>query len=152
MPHMKFFQQVADIQNHLEKVIDAFHEEKFFLLESWGIDKSERIANILEEIEVCRYIIGCRLSIVRKNNVKKPSYEAVSRCFNRHLYFLEKIHRVKPNSRYPSSDYRYHVTKEAKACKHYLFKFSLPAWVDKLPEEILTYENKYPNHKERWGS
>lgn len=145
--HVKYFQALADIRNHYDEILRCFRNSQFalMLLESWGIDPSEKEL-ILEEREALRYLIGCQLMLVHDKNAKKPTIEVVNRCLNRHLVFLEKIHNChvynvnKHRSKF--------IQKQYKACRHYLFKFSLPAWYEKLPAEILTFENKYPHRKE----
>lgn len=142
MPHMKYFQGVADIESHYANIVENYKSGHWgrSLLDTWDIKEKDK-ADILEEKDVLRYLIGCQLSLVRDSNVKKPTIEAVNRCFNRHLKFLEDVHNCHQwnVNKYPSL----HIRKQYKACRHYLFKFSLRAWVDKLPDEILTYENKY---------
>jgi hypothetical protein len=141
---MKYFQAIADIRNHYDDILPKFKNQKYghVFLESWGIKPTEEDL-IIEEREVLRYLIGCQLSIVSETNSKKPSIEAVQRCFNRQLLYLEKVHKCHTYNvnKHPSKL----IQKQYKACRHYLFKFSLPAWYDKLPDEILTFENKYPD-------
>jgi hypothetical protein len=142
--HMKYFQPIAAIKNHYDDMVSHFDNPKWGhgVLESWGIALTEK-DEIAEEREVLRYLIGCQLDLVRDDNAKKPRVDLVNRCLNRHLVFLEKIHKChaynvnKHTSRL--------IQKEYKACRHYLFKFSLPIWVEKLPNDILTFENKYPS-------
>ncbi|PGP14587.1 hypothetical protein COA01_29985 [Bacillus cereus] len=141
--HLKYFQAIADIQNRYDEILNHFDNEKWGhdLLLTWGIELSEK-ENIIEEREVLRYLIGCRHMFVHKTNVTKPSLHVVQRCFHRYLSFLEKVHRCHAyNVNHHSSII---VRKKYKACRYYLFKFSLPAWYEKLPNEILTFENKYP--------
>lgn len=140
--HIKYFQPLADIRCHYESILNNFDGSRFgsSLLDTWGISLDEKEL-ILEEMDVLNYLIACRLGIARKNNAKKPSIEVVNRCFNRHLDFLEKIHNCHQwNVNKNKSKL---VAKQYKACRHYLFKFSLPAWEQSLPAEIPTYENKY---------
>lgn len=140
--HMKYFQAIADIENHYKEILRAMKDERYGhgLLETWGI-KPEEEELILEELEVLRYLIACQLGISSKKTTVKPSLEVVNRLFNRHLTFLEDVHNCHAYnvSKYPSSL----VRKEYKACRHYLFKFSLPAWYRVLPESIPNYEEKY---------
>lgn len=147
MPHMKFFQGIADIKNHLVDVLKHFDDEKWGkgLLETWGIAWSEQEKEMIaEELEVVRYLLACQGGIAHgHHNAKKPSIELVNRCFNRHLQFLETIHGC-----HQWNVNKHHsklVQKEYKTCRHYLFKFSCPAWVEKLPDEIPTLKNKYPD-------
>lgn len=149
--HMKYFQAIGRIIDHYDDILREWDRSKYghLLLETWGIEiTSKEKELIIEEREVLRYLMGCQLSLVRDTNSKKPKLEIAKRCFNRHLTFLEKIHSCHA---YNVNKYKSKlVQKEYKACKHYLFKFSLPAWYEKLPEEILTFENQYPDFgKER---
>lgn len=155
--HMKYFQGIADIQRHYAEILTRFKyldapdgEEELMklgalaLLESWDVSLNER-EEIEEEHEVLRYLLGCQLGIVSGRNAKKPSLAVVERCFNRQIVFMNKIFRVDDYNvnKYPNPL----IKKQFKTCRHYLFKFSLPAWYEKLPTEILTFENKYPDSR-----
>ena len=148
--HMKYFQGVADILNHYDNILENFREDRKYglsLLETWDVYPKDK-EDIIEEREVLRYLLGCQLGLVREENAKKPTLEVVERCFNRQIAFMNKNHRIDDFNvnKYPNPI----VKKEFKACRHYLFKFSLPAWYEKLPAEILTFDNKYPDfHKNR---
>lgn len=144
---VKYFQAIADIERHYDDIVKQFNPELKYglmLLETWDITVGDK-ENILEEREVLRYLIACQYGFTQKENVKKPSLEVVNRCFNRQLSFLEKIHKC-----HAYNVNRHHCPisrKEYKACRHYLFQFSLPAWYAKLPDEILSFENKYPRFR-----
>ncbi|AFV21901.1 hypothetical protein BTB_502p05960 (plasmid) [Bacillus thuringiensis Bt407] len=142
--HVKYFQAIADIQNHYDDILRQFEKPKFghSLLESWGIKLSEKEA-IMEERDVLKYLIGCRLGVVRNKSVQKPAIEVVQRCFKRYLVFLEMVFKCNAHNvnKHPYKS----IQKQYKACRHYLFKFSLPAWYEKLPNEILTLQEKYKN-------
>lgn len=142
MPQMKYFQGIADIERHYADILRNYRNEKFgkSLLESWDIEWNEEEA-IKEEKEVLRYLIGCQLGIVHEANAVKPSVELVNRCFNRHLSFLANVFSC-DQTNVNKFDSKL-IIREYKTCAHYLFKFSCAGWVAKLPEEILTFENKY---------
>ncbi|PLS19478.1 hypothetical protein CVD28_03415 [Bacillus sp. M6-12] len=149
MPHMKYFQAIADIERHYEDILYNIDNPSpisgHLLLETWDIDPKDKEL-LTEEKEVLRYLIGCQLSIVRDTNAKKPSLDVVKRCFERQLHFLEKIHKCHAyNVNKLSYAHAKLIQKQYKACRHYLFKFSLPAWYEKMPNEILTFENKHPD-------
>lgn len=143
---MKYFQGIADILNHYNTMMDNFQENRKYgleLLETWNVYPEDK-DDIFEEREALRYLLGCRLGMVREKNAQKPSLEVVERCFQRHVAFMKEIHGVDDYNVNKHDDPL--VKKEFKTCRHYLFKFSLPAWYEKLPEEILTFENKYPDY------
>ncbi|WCF11772.1 hypothetical protein NDS46_31740 (plasmid) [Paenibacillus thiaminolyticus] len=138
---MKYLQTIANIRTHYDDILQHIEEPpKGYTLDIWGIEPNEK-ESIVEEREVLQYLIGCRLGFVHERNTKKPSLEAVQRCFNRHLSYLQKIHGC------DASNVNKHSCKLSqkayKACRYYLFKFSLPAWYAKLPDEVLTIQNKY---------
>lgn len=142
--HLKFFQGVADIKNHYDDILKQFERGEYglSLLETWNIGMNDK-EDIVEEREFLRYLLGCQSMIVREENAKKPTIEVVNRSFHRHLSFLKEvfgIHEYNVN-KYPDKL----IQREYKACRHYLFQFSLPAWYAKLPHEILTFQNKYKN-------
>lgn len=144
MPHMKYYQGLGDIYNHYENIFS--HLEKTWgheLVETWGIDPSneEELKLIQEEKDVVRYLIGCQTSVVHDENALKPTVEAAQRCFNRHLHFLNLVHECNENTVKNASTFK---QREYHACRYYLSKFRDGAWLEKLPNRILTLENKYP--------
>lgn len=143
--HMKYFQALGRIEDHYTDILERGMNEPEYghlLLKTWNIHPSEK-PEIIEEREALRYLIACQLMMAFDENVKKPRTAVVNRCFERHLEFLENVHGIHA---YNVNKHRLKlVRKQYKACRHYLFKFTLPAWVRNLPEEILTFENKYPD-------
>lgn len=142
--HMKYRQPLADILRHYEMILHHIDDQIYghLLLKTWGINPSEKEA-IIEEREALRYLVDCQIMIAHEKNAIKPEIHVVNRCFERHLRFLETVHRCHA---FNVNKHRSVLVRKAyKACRHYLFKFSLPAWVAKLPEEIPTFENKYPD-------
>lgn len=141
--HMRFFNEIAYIQNHYDDILtnaEANGERNWMLLETWGIFPKD-IEDIREERKVLSYLLACQLSMAREETAVKPELEIVERLFTRQLAFLERIHGIHA---YNVNKHRNPMTrKKYKACRHYLFKFSLPAWYEKLPATILTFEEKY---------
>lgn len=141
--HMRFFNELFYIQNHYDNILtnaEMDGERNWSLLETWNI-RPEDIEDIREERKVLSYLLACKLSIAREEKAVKPELAIVERLFNRQLMFLENVHGIHA---YNANKHRNPMTrKKYKACRHYLFKFSLPAWVEKLPAEILTFDEKY---------
>lgn len=140
---MRYFNEIAYIRNHYDDIIENAEvngERNWMLLETWGIYPND-IEAIREERKVLSYLIACQLSMAREETTVKPSLEVVERLFTRQLAFLERIHRCHAYNVNKHSNPV--IRKKYKACRHYLFKFSLPAWYEKLPAEILTFEQKY---------
>jgi hypothetical protein len=140
--HVKYFQPLADIRKHYDDILRNFDNPKWghLLLETWGIKLMDK-EDLVEEREVLRYLVGCNRMLVQDHNAKKPTLDAAERCFNRHLVYLEEIHSCHAYNVNKHSSIL--IQKEYKACRHYLFQFSLNTWYEKLPNEILTFENKY---------
>lgn len=144
MPHMKYYQGLGDIYNHYEDIFS--HLEKTWgkdLVETWGIDpdNEEELKLIKEEKEVVRYLIGCQTSIVHDEDALKPTVEAAKRCFNRHLHFLNLVRKCNEDTVKNISTF---ARREYNTCQYYLSKFKDDKWLEKLPDRILTLENKYP--------
>lgn len=148
MPHMKYFQPVAGIRDIYREPVRAFNEKslvsqdtKDFILGQWGFTRQDkRLAE--EEIHVLEYIIACQHGVTyHDTNLKKPTREVVNRCFNRHLEFLKDVFEINDTNvnKYPVQD----IKKQFKACKYYMFKFSLDGWYQSMPDVILTMDNKY---------
>lgn len=143
--HMKYFQALGRIRDHYDEILERWIDDPEYghmLLKTWNIDPVEK-AELIEEREAIRYLVACQNMMAFDENAKKPKIEVVNRCFERHLAFLERVHGIHA---YNVNKHRLKLArKQYKACRHYLFKFTLPAWVRNLPEEILTFENKYPD-------
>ena len=140
---MKYFQAIADIRNHYDEILKSAKRGSRFdwvLLETWNVSP-EDIPAIQEERDALAYLIACQNTFARDKTAMKPSVEVVNRLFNRHLAFLADIFDC------DASTFRKYdlpgVRKEYEACSHYLFQFSLPAWVEKMPAEIPTFEGKH---------
>lgn len=145
--HMKYFESIAQIHKHYGEIVVQFDKKHgLSLLESWGIFPKDK-EDIIEEKEALRYLVGCQTGLVREENAKKPDVKVVERCLIRHIDFLESTFGLTDANVNKSTDIL--SKKEFKACRHYLFKFSLPAWYDALPDEILTFENKYPHRAKK---
>jgi hypothetical protein len=143
MPHMKYLQMIGHIRDQFDDMVDLFERNDEFapiFLESQGLQTSDK-ALIKEEIRVLDYLIGCQLGFAHEENIPKPSVEAANRCFNRHLAKLERVFGIHPYNanKYPDKN----IIKQYKACRHYLFKFSLCGWYQDMPEVILSLQ-KYP--------
>lgn len=140
---MKYFQAIADIRNHYDEILKSATRNQSFdwmLLETWNVSP-EDIPAIQEERDALAYLIACQQTFARDKTAMKPSVELVNRLFNRHLAYLADIFDCN------ASTFRKYdlpaVRKEYEACRHYLFQFSLPGWVEKLPAEIPTFEGKH---------
>lgn len=148
MPHMKYFQMIGRIRDQFADTLDLFErgeqgdELAYIFLEPYGLQASDKPL-IQEEIRVLDYLMGCQLGFAYEENVPKPSVEAANRCFNRHIARLERVFDI--NDYNVNKHPRKNVAKQYKACRHYLFKFSLKGWYDSMPDEILTLANKYPD-------
>lgn len=143
---MKYFQTIADIQDYFKTILWNFEDERYkkygrSLLDSWEIDISDK-DDIIEEKEALDYLIACQYNFTHDDRtIVKPSIEVMNRCLERHLKFLENtfgctaytVNKLRSNL----------VKKEYKACRHYLFKFSLPAWYAKMPEEIKPLNSRF---------
>ncbi|AJD93516.1 hypothetical protein JMA_41990 (plasmid) [Jeotgalibacillus malaysiensis] len=141
--HMKYFQSIAQMEKHYVEILSQFDEKRkhgLSLLESWNIFPKDK-EDIIEEREALRYLVGCQIGVVREQNAVKPKVEVIERCLTRHIYFLESTFGLTDENVNKSTDII--SKKEFKACRHYLFKLSLPAWYEALPAEILTFENKH---------
>lgn len=146
MPKMKYFQPVADIRNSYDDILDAFIEpDNRFSQIKLGVYNLtvEDEPLIKEEVEVLKYIIACQhgLAFGSDHNIMKPTLEAVNRCFNRHQARIEDVFGI--NEANANKFDNPIIKKQYKACRHYLFQFSLPGWVKNLPDEIESYDNKY---------
>lgn len=147
MPKMKYLQGLADIETHYINILHNYNNLTFGrdVLSSWGIEE-EDIEAIKEEKEVLRYLIGCQLGVVEDTSVSKPSMELAHRCFNRHLYFLDLVRKCNQSTVNKHSSKL--VIRMYKTCLEYRFKFTQNGWLKTLPEEVLTFEQLYPDFDE----
>lgn len=141
--HMKYFNSIGYIEDHYQNILEYIKKPTFHgLLGSWDIDPLTMEKEIVEEYEVLRYLISLQFTFAHDKTTYKPTLEVVNRTFNRQLAFLEKHHKVHAYNvnKHPNKL----VKKKYKACTHYLFKFSLPAWYQSLPDTVLTLEERNP--------
>lgn len=139
---IKYFQALANIGNHYDDIKRLFGGSDYdiLLLDTWDIKDSD-YELIYEEGEVIKYLIGCQLGFVHDKDVLRPDVNVVNRLFNRHVSFLEKHHGF--NELSVKAHFNPLTLKEYEACCHYILKFSLTDWYDKLPSIIQSFENKY---------
>ena len=144
---MKYSQGLFDIKNRYTDILKQFENEKYGkgLLESWEIPLDEK-EQIEEEKEVLHFLLSCDGNLAHGTKAIKPSLEAANRCFHRYLKLLNDVDGcdAKNVKTYPDKL----VQREYNTCRHYLFQFSLPAWYEKLPNEVLTYEEKHQKRNE----
>lgn len=152
---MKYYNQLAEIKRHLRKVLDyiehldsvSTHVSKRYMkttLEAWNINLSEK-EQIEKELKAVEYLISCDMGIsIIDDNLQKPELMDAERCFKRHLSFIENVldFDKKKKEKVEDSVYEY-VLKEYLACEHYIEKFSDKSWYSKLPDEILSFQNRY---------
>lgn len=151
---MRFFNQLGDIKRRYEDL--EFHlsdaEYGHMFLATWGIrkddpDKAEKLALIRKEHAAITYLFNCKLEIAHDTDAIKPDMSILESALNRHLAYIDRAHGCNQDTwrghRFKS------VSKQYEACNHYLFKMSLPAWVEKLPASIPTFENKYPDFNKK---
>lgn len=139
--NFKYLQPVAEVSQWFDRVLEESETPRgMSLLDTWGITETDLPA-IREEAEAMRYVHLLRLELAREKGAHKPTVDLVNRALERHLAFLNKIHGVNKDT-FRKSNAKLAV-KRYIACRHYLFKFSLPAWYVKLPDYIPTFEEKY---------
>lgn len=152
---MKYYNQLAEIKRHLKKVLEyiehldsgSTHVSKRHMrttLEAWNIKLSEK-EQIEKELKVVEYLISCDMGIsIIEDNLQKPELMDADRCFKRHLSFIKNVLDFDKEKREKVEDSVYeYVLKEYLACEHYIEKFSDSTWYAKLPDEILSFQNKY---------
>lgn len=142
---MKYFQSICEIENHLLEVIKELQNKskKYEHLEE--LYNENNIDEIQKELLAIKYLKNLQfgLGYHEKENLIKPEVDVINNCLNRHLFYIEKIFGVKQdnlkekNHKFPT------IVKRYKACKYYLFEFTKKIWYEKLPYEILSYNNKY---------
>lgn len=153
MPKIKYFQPVADIKNHYVDILRAFEDKNNGkdTLKDWLI-KEVDFENIKQEADVVRYLLACQHGFsMYGEDLKKPTLEAVNRCFSRHLAFLNHVFNVNSGTYklreikefYPT------VVKEYIACLYYLEKFSDESWLKKMPDEVLTIQSRLRRKAEK---
>lgn len=149
---MRFFNQLADIKRRYDDLAFMVSQPDIgtMFLATWNVkaDEPEKLALLREEHAAITYLAHCQMEMARDTDDIKPDMAVLESVFNRHLDYIDRVHGCN------AATWRKHpfksVRKEYEACRHYLFKLSLPAWVEKLPAVIQTFDNKYPDfHKKR---
>lgn len=145
MPHIKYLQPLADIEDRYSDWLDMIEKgdrlpARLRMLESdgWTMDDKELI---LREQNVLRFLIGRQNGFVHGGPAYCPYRADVESCFHRHLTYLDETFGCNADTVRTFTDgYKKMVAKEYHACRYYLFQFSLPGWVEKLPERIQSVE------------
>lgn len=150
---VKYLQPLADIRKRYEnfflqkKYFNDLYKDKLSVKEinkylSSNYELVTEDEDIIKEeyLALC-YLINLRYGFVSNRSyyteevmLNKPTNECIERTFKRHLFFLDEYLGCNEDN-YKKYDLKI-VQKEFLACKHYLFQFSLPAWVEKLPNEL----------------
>lgn len=147
--HVKYFQSIASIGNHYE---DHFYNKRFYEEEGWEFTRLSTKGHmwgvdddvLMREWKALEYLkcLQHGFALGEKENLLKPSPEVISDALNRHLDHIDKVFNCNADT-YKKCPHK-RVIKEYLACRHYLFKFTLQGWYDRLPDVLLTFENKYP--------
>lgn len=149
--HVKYFQSVADIKNYYREILEIHDDIRGIYQNQQMQDVVVRVRagefkdkeELIEEYEAIRYLVSCRLMFAHDENAYKPSVEVMNRCLNRYLDYLNRLFNCNQDTFRGYEDKI--IQKRYKACRHYLFQFSLPAWYEKLPPVVLSIANKYPD-------
>lgn len=144
---MKYFQGLADISRFLERVIeDKTVERRHVPLNSlskhWGYG-DVTLEEVQADLDAVKYIFHLHRGLAFHDTGKhKPTQERVKVAFERVLIYIESVqgvHAYNVNKKGTNPI----VKKEYLACRHYIFKFSLQAWYDKLPDYVQSFDEKY---------
>lgn len=135
--HLKYFQSLHDIERFLDRALELkkYSDEEYPLYESKEQIEKDR--------KVLHYIQSLRFGYVRKGRgdiLLKPTPEEVASAFNRILAQIEEVWGINDFNKKPTP-YNELVLKSFKCAKYYIFKFSLTAWYEKLPNELYPYKN-----------
>lgn len=145
MPHVKYLQPLAELEDRYAEWIQIIEQGERFparvrMLESdgWTMDDEQLI---LREQNVLRFLIGRQNGFAHGGPAYCPRLADVTSCFERQLAYLDETFGCNEDTVHAFTDgYRKMVGKQYKACRHYLFKFSLPGWVERLPHRICGVE------------
>lgn len=126
---LRYVQSLYEMSSFYERVISMIESDTYaerMLLTSWGMNSVDKVT-LIEEKSVLDYLNG----LSSHEYGVKPSKEVADRCFNRQIAFLQRVYNLDD---YNLSRHRGSIAyKKYKACRHYLFHFSLPAWYRDLP-------------------
>lgn len=165
MPHIKHFQNLADIRSNYNMLLrlETYQEDmqsedpaKFARLCSYEVDKlrfdtglspEQAFAQARQENAVFEYLLSVQnnLALGETDNVRPDADYAI------HV-FQVWIDRLLDITGAPSeAQLAKHplFKKQYAACKHYRFQFSLPGWVNKMPATVPAFATKHrPNDPE----
>lgn len=145
MPHMKYFQSICRMKDHFQEAINDLQRKNGRFEQVKELYNENNIDELEEELLALKYLRSLQFGLAHheKENLIKPTVDVMNRCLNRYLQYIEKVFGVKQNTLKEKRERFPFTVKEYQACKHYLFQFTKRIWYEKLPEEILTFENKY---------
>lgn len=159
MPHIKHFQTLADIRNNYALLLrfethqDEMRTEdvaKFERLCSYEVDKlrfdktltpEQAFAQARQESAVFDYLLSVENNLARgeTDNVR-PGADYAIRVFQLWIDRLRDITGATDESQLAKHPL---FKKQYEACKHYRFQFSLPGWVNKMPESVPAFATKH---------
>lgn len=144
---MKYFKVITTIKHYYKDILMNIHNPNKYsigLLKTWNITMEDKEL-IEEESAVIDYLISLKVGLAYNQNTEKPKAEIAFRCFNRYLEFLKLIFNCNETN-YKKCDAL--TSTSYLACVYYLEKFKDADWLDNLPKNVLTYQNKYKNKKQ----
>lgn len=138
---IRYFQALHDCFRTLEKIhlpSHGFIQDKT-LASSFKSMSQPSEEEIQLEIDAIKFVAGLYKGFVRSPySIKRPSNELITSAFNRIIEIADIVHDTQRNSKNKNPL----VQKEVACAYYYIFQFTKEAWVDKLPEELIS-EQQY---------
>lgn len=163
MPHIKYFQPLADLMRPYQDffMYTYYMLEDYYLEEEDAFDshrlstyldskmphyfrdemrqKGERfdeqtLERIIKEMNILSYMLGVRFDRYALEPLDRPDPQEVRALLQRILDYYCDLYNQTPEQMYKHSNPV--VKNMALCCKHYLFQYSLPGYVRRLPEQI----------------
>lgn len=147
---IKYFQPLHDCVRTFEQAYFALeftHLPQYPTLASYH-EKLEQPTQeqAKEERDAIAYVASLYKEVTYdEERLKKPSVELATRAFQRIVDFCDVVHDTRRNDRGKNPL----VQKEVACAHYYMFQFSKEAWVEKLPEEIITIKEFQEKLNER---
>lgn len=155
MPHIKHFQQIADLHHTFDALyrLERTHQEldatalayrkqaaADYLHLSDALSLEELLAHAAIEDSVYVYLLAVENGVVRGDApVRRPDADVAIQVFQ------ERIDRM--CAQFGATEEQLakdpFFAKRYAACKYYRFQFSLPGWVNTMPESVPDIVTKY---------
>lgn len=151
---VKYFQELAYMMDWQEQLLhelllyqtgDTRYKHK---LEKVNLNEDDGVL-LHEELDATKYMVASYYGYTQENEIygtygnDKPTVEVMTRALNRYLGYIQENSKISLKVLQHADILEKKYKKRVKFVRHYLFKFSLEGWYERLPEYVPTYREHF---------